>query len=248
MGSFLQVKDIWNHHPASNYLLYQSLDESSVWLMTDPTLVDEPRCFSLQYPRTWYHHAAWLSTSCQCWHQKSPTQNKTRKQKEQTPPENPWKELIWIVWSTPRHEFHLDCIPCCVAWDSKIHPSHELSCNVALMTRLCRATFRQRLEQHVVAKRTESPSSVPVAWCPTSWRFKGHLSIWTWGRHSLEVSNSQFSQAILPAWSCHLVRLREWTSYTSLRPAVCSLFAFSSRNSKLKSKSVPQRKTNTLSY
>lgn len=174
MGSFLQVKDIWNHHPASNYLLYQSLDESSVWLMTDPTLVDEPRCFSLQYPRTWYHHAAWLSTSCQCWHQKSPTQNKTRKQKEQTPPENPWKELIWIVWSTPRHEFHLDCIPCCVAWDSKIHPSHELSCNVALMTRLCRATFRQRLEQHVVAKRTESPSSVPVAWCPTSWRFKGH--------------------------------------------------------------------------
>lgn len=98
-------------------------------------------------------------------------------------------------------------------------------------------------------RQQKSPSSVPVAWCPTSWRFKGHLSIWTWGRHSLEVSNTQFSQAILPAWSCHVVRLWEWTSYTSLRPAVCcSLFAFSSRNSKLKSKSVPQKKTNTVSY
>ena len=133
--------------------------------------------------------------------------------------------MSWYgLWYT-RHSFHfisfhLAWIPCCVAWDWRsIRPMS--SCNFALMTGFAAQRSGSGSSNMLWPRQWNHPlvcfkKSMPVA-CHDADRLDSKVIVlWTWGRHSLEVSNTQFSEAISPAWSCHLVRLREHVEMPTL--------------------------------
>ena len=186
-----------------------------------------------------YQQAANVGTKI---HQHNQHRNRTNT------PWNRWVDMDCVKYT--RHSFHfisfgLDSLLCCLRL--KIHPSYELV-QLCPHDRLCRATFRQRLEQHVVAKTMESPSSVlyksmPVA-CHDADRLDSKVIVlWTWGECltwsvKYPIFWSNFASLKLSFGPSSGAR---GNSDTSERPAACCSTRSAPETPKLKSKSVPQR-------
>lgn len=114
---------------------------------------------------------------------------------------HPWKSLKWVDMNRVKYpaawiSFGLHSLLCCLRFKGSIRPMSF------------HATKRPH-DKALAAQRSGSGSSITCCqWhdAPTSWRFKDHLSIWTWGRHSLEVSSdpifsSKFCQLEAAMWS-----------------------------------------------